>query len=166
MAISKQKKEQIVEKLEKAAREAVSLVFVNFHGLTVGDATNLRKNLVSKNIGYFVAKKSLLRRALGALKFEGDMPSLQGEIAVAYGPDALETAREIYIFQKDHRDQLKIAGGVFEKKFMDAVGMTEIATIPPREVLYGQLVGMFASPVRGLAIVLSEIAKNKETVKI
>lgn len=171
MAINKQKKVEIVDKLKKAVSGATSLVFVNFHGLTVADSTKLRKILKLKNVGYVVAKKTLLKRALDATKVEGEIPPLDGEIALVYlpargaqagGTDQIEPAREIYTFQKDHKEHIKIVGGVFDGKYVSALSMTEIATIPSREALYGQLVGMFASPIRGFAVALSEIAKLRQ----
>lgn len=162
MPITKEKKVEVVGKLEKITNEAKSLVFVNFHGLTVTDSTKLRKELKTKKIGYVVAKKTLLKRALGSNKIDGEIPALDGEVALVYGDDPIEPSREIYTFQKDHKDKIKILGGVFEGKFIDALTMTGIATIPSREVLLGQLVGLLASPIRGLAVVLSEIAKSKK----
>ncbi len=162
MAITKQKKVEIVDKFKKAISDAVSLVFVNFHGLTVTDSTKLRKTLKAKSIGYTVGKKTLLKRAFADEKFEGELPVLDGEVALVYGNDPIEPAREIHAFQKEHKDRIKILGGVFEGKYVDAITMMGIATIPQREVLYGQLVGMFASPIRGFVVALSEIAKSRE----
>lgn len=176
MAINKQKKGEIIEKLTRAISGAESLVFVNFRGLNVTESTKLRKTLTSKKIGYVVAKKTLLKRALDTTKTEGKLPSLDGEVALVYlpapaggqagGADSIEPAREIHLFQKDHREQVKILGGVFEGRYLDATAMTEIANIPSKEVLYGQLVGMFASPIRGFVVALSEIAKSRETQSI
>lgn len=161
MAINKEKKSEIIDKAERAIKDAVSLVFVNFHGLTMADITKLRKSLKVKNVGYSVLKKTLLKRALGSRKIEGEIPELDGEIALVYGTDPIEPAREIYSFHKDHKETIKIVGGVFEDKYMDAVSMISIATIPSREVLLGQLAGLLGSPIRGFAVVLSEIAKKK-----
>ncbi len=162
MAISKQKKSEIISKAEKAIKDAVSLVFVNFHGLTMADITKLRKILKTKNVGYSVLKKTLLKRALGVKKIEGELPELPGEIALVYGADPIEPAREVFSFHKDHRETIKIVGGVFENRFMDAVSMIGIATIPPREVLLAQLAGLLGSPIRGFAVALSEIAKARQ----
>ena len=64
MAITKQKKAEIVEKVEGIAKKAKTLVFANFKGLTVAEQNEMRKSLRAQGIGYTVAKKSLLRRAL------------------------------------------------------------------------------------------------------
>lgn len=161
MAILKAKKKEILKKLDEAVSNAGSIVFVNFHGLSVSDTTALRKQLRDNGVSYYVSKKTLLKRALDDKKFEGAMPELSGEVAIAYGQDETSSAREIYNFAKKFKDNISILGGVFEGKFIDQVTMTEIAAIPSAQVLYGQLVGLFTSPIRGFAVALGEIAKKK-----
>lgn len=161
MAILKAKKKEILNELESAIKDAASVVFVNFHGLNVTDTTSLRKSLRDNGVGYYVSKKTLLRKALAEKGFEGELPDLSGEVAIAYGVDETAPAREVFNFQKKFKDNVKILGGIFEGKYIDAYAMTEIASIPSAHVLYGQLVGLFTSPVRGFAVALSEIAKKK-----
>ncbi|MEK7143380.1 MAG: 50S ribosomal protein L10 [Patescibacteria group bacterium] len=163
MAITKEKKIEIVEKLKKLINSAKSLVFVNFHGLNVADVTTLRKKLRAENIGYIVSKKTLLTRAFAEKKFEGEIPALLGEIALVYGNDPLAPSREIYNFHKDHKETIKIVGGVFEGKYMDGVAMLRIATIPSREVLLAQFVNLINSPIQRFATALNQIAVKKET---
>lgn len=161
MAISKEKKELIVKKLKEVVDKAKSLVFVNFHGLKVSDATTMRNVLRGEGIGYIVAKKTLISRVLKGTSIAGELPILDGEIAVAYGDDDILPAKRIYDFQKQTGDALKIAGGVFEAKYLDARAMMEIASIPAREVLYGQFVNIINSPIQGLVIALDAIAQKK-----
>ncbi len=161
MAISKDKKVEIVEKLKKAFKDAKSLVFVNFRGLKVGDTTSMRRDLKDKGISYTVAKKSLTDRALDGEKFLGEKPVLEGELALAWGDDLVSPAREVYSFQKKFPESLKIMGGVFERRFLSALEMMEIAQIPTLEVLRGKFVNIINSPIQRLAIALNEIAKIK-----
>lgn len=161
MAISKAKKVEVVEKLKKAFKDAKTLVFVNFRGLKVGDATSMRRNLKEKGISYTVAKKSLTDRALSGEKFLGEKPALEGELALAWGDDLVAPAREIYAFQKKFPENLKIMGGVFESRFMTTLEMEEIAKIPTLEVLRGMFVNIINSPIQRLAIALNEISKTK-----
>jgi len=74
----------------------------------------------------------------------------------------LSPARGVFEFQKKHKDQVSIIGGVFEGKYMNQSEMTEIATIPPRQVLLGQFVNLINSPIQGLVIALDGIADKKE----
>ncbi len=160
MALTKQKKTQIVDDLDVALKGAPSVVFVNFHGLLVADANGLRRALDKASVGYKVAKKTLLKRALASKNIEGEMPELSGEIAVAYGDDALAPAREVYNFAKG-KDTIKIVGGIFEGAYIGQEKMLSIATIPSREVLLGQLAYLLKSPIQRFAIALSEVAKQK-----
>lgn len=160
MPLFKAKKEEIIKDLEKAVTDSKSLVFVNFHGLKVSDETSLRQDLRKEGVGYKVSRKTLLKRALQG-KAEGEIPELTGEVAVAYSNDSTSAPREIYNFGKTHKGMLKILGGIFEGKFVDGAYMTEIATIPSKEVLLSKLAFLFKSPMQRLAIAVNEVAKKK-----
>jgi len=162
MAITKDKKKEIVAKVKGAVDSADSVVFVNFHGLGVEDTTQLRKNLRGEEVGYIVAKKTLIKRVLDDSKIDGDMPSLDGELAIVYAKDLIAPARGVYDFQKDHKNRIAILGGVFDGKYMNKEEMMEIATIPPTPVLYGQFVNLINSPIQRFAVVLDQIAQSKE----
>ncbi len=162
MAILKEKKKEILKKVKDAVDTSDSVVFVNFHGLGVSDTTELRKELRNKGIGYTVAKKTLVRRALDDAKVEGEMPSIDGELAIAYAKDLIAPAREVYTFQKQHKENLSILGGVFEGKYMNKEDMMDIASIPETPVLYGQFVNLINSPIQRFAVVLDQIAQSKE----
>lgn len=164
MPLTRAKKEQLVEKLKGIVDGSESIVFVNFKGLSVEKANQIRKQLKDEGVGYFVAKKTLIKRALNEGEISGEIPSLEGEIAVAYSEsDLIAPAREVYKFQKKESDYISIAGGVFDGRYMDASEMTEVASIPSREVLLGQFVNLINSPLQGLAVVLDGIAEKKES---
>lgn len=158
--LKKSKKEEMVKDLTKAFKDSPSVVFVNFHGMKVSDETVLRRDLRNQGVGYKVSRKTLLKRALTGVA-EGDMPELGGEVAIAYSSDAIAPAREIYNFQKTHKGVLNILGGIFEGKFVDGVYMTELATIPSREVLLSKIAYLLKSPMQRLAIAVNEVAKTK-----
>lgn len=160
MAISKEKKSDILKDLEGIVAKAKTFVFVSFGKLSVADANALRRQLQKEGVGYKVAKKTLIKRALGD-RFTGDLPELPGQIGIAYGEDQLAPAREIYAFHKTHKDVLGIAGGIFDGKFMDQSKMLSIATIPPREALLSQLAYLLKSPMQRIAIAVNEVAKAK-----
>ncbi len=161
MAITKAKKGEIVDKLTGAFKKAGSLVFVNFKGLTVGNTTLMRSDLRKEGVSYSVAKKTLTKRALDDQKYEGEMPELAGELALAWGEDLVAPARVVYSFQKKFPENLKILGGVFEGRYMTKSEIEGIATIPPTPVLRGMFVNIINSPIQRFAIGLNEIAKKK-----
>lgn len=162
MAITKAKKVEVVEKITDALKDAASVVFVHFKGLSVADTANMRKTLREQGIGYYVAKKTLIRRALAEKGIEGTIPELPGEIAVVWSADdATLPAREIYEHGKKHKDTLSIMGGIWEGKYADKAAMTAIATIPPLPVLRGMFVNVINSPIQGFVIALDQIRETK-----
>lgn len=163
MAITKQQKVQILGELKEALDGAQAVTFVSFTGLGVDETTILRKELRENGVGYRVAKKTLLRRVLDAGSAEGDIPALEGNIAVAWSDDDLTApARGIYDFRKGGReDNLAIVGGIFEGRYMDAAEMNEIATIPGMQTLRGMFVNVINAPIQGFVSVLGQIAEKK-----
>jgi len=160
MAITKQKKVEIIKKVEDIAGKASTIVFAHFKGLNVAAQNEMRKAFRTQDVGYTVAKKSLVRRALESKKFEGEMPQLDGEIGIAYGADELAPARELAVFVKKYPEMLSFAGGVFGGKFMSQSEIISIAAIPGMEVLRAMFAQIINSPRQRFAVVLSEVAKK------
>lgn len=161
MPITLDKKKELVVSLEKALKSANSVVFVKFDKLKVADVNNLRRTLQAQEVGYQVAKKTLLKRALTTHGVTGDLPEIPGQVAIAYGVDLLAPAREVFGFQKGHKENVSIVGGVFEGKYMNASEMMSIATIPPLQTLRGMFVNLINSPIQRFAVVLDQIAQTK-----
>ncbi len=155
MAITKEKKNEIVKKVQGIAKEAKTLVFASFKGLSVAQQSEMRKALRAQNIGYTVAKKSLIRRGLADSKFAGTEPELAGEIALAWGEDELAPARELAVFVKKFGETLGFAGGVFGGKYVSREEITSIAAIPGLEALRAQFVQLINSPLQRFAVVLN-----------
>lgn len=164
MAISKEKKGEILTRLTNAFNEASAVVFVGFSKLKVKDASKLRQELSQKGVKYFVAKKTLIRRALTDQGYEGEIPNLPGEVAVAWtsGADVTAPASGVYEFSKKLKGALSLLGGVFEEAFADAGKMTAIATIPSLPVLRGMFVNIINSPIQGFVMALDQISKKKQ----
>lgn len=160
MAINKAKKDEILAKLETVRDTSDAIVFVHFKGLTVANTTAMRKSLRENGVGYFVAKKTLMKRAFGE-KFEGALPEIDGEIAIAYSTDAIAPAQNIKEFTGKHKDSLAIVGGVFQGVFKSKEEMVEIASIPALDVLRGMFAQLINSPRQRFAVVLSKVAETK-----
>jgi large subunit ribosomal protein L10 len=160
MAINKAKKADILAKLETVRDTSDAIVFVHFKGLTVANTTAMRKELREKGVGYFVAKKTLMTRAFGD-KFEGAMPELDGEVAIAYSTDAIAPAQNIKEFSTKYKDSLAIVGGVFQGVFKNKEEMVAIASIPPLDTLRGMFAQLVNSPRQRFAVVLSKVAETK-----
>ena len=162
MAISKDKKREIVAKLVDAFKEASSIAFVGFTKLTVADASKMRTQLRDAEVKYYVAKKTLIKKALEGRGYTGELPALPGEIAVAWtSNDVTAPARGVYEFGKKLKGALVLLGGVFEGGFINAEKTIAIATIPPMQVLRGMFVNVINSPIQGLVVALDKIREQK-----
>lgn len=149
-------------KLGEAFSEATAIAFVGFSKLTVADASKLRKDLSQAGVKYYVAKKTLIKRALSERGYTGEIPELPGEVAVAWtSTDVTAPARGIYDYSKKLKGAIALLGGVFEGAFADKGQMTAVATIPPMPVLRGMFVNVLNSPIQGIVTALDKIREKK-----
>ena len=148
MAISRAKKEEIVENLKEKLSKAKTVVFARYKGLTVKDLTDLRNQLKEAEGEGWVVKNTLTKIALGK---KSDVPSkiLKGQTALFFSyEDELASPKIVYKFAKD-KENLKIKGGIFENKFIEANEVLKLAQIPSRDELLGKIVGSLNAPVNG-----------------
>jgi large subunit ribosomal protein L10 len=160
MASTKAKKAESLSELSAAAKRA-SVVFASFKGLRAGDTARVRKVLREAGVTYRVAKKTLVKKAFGEAALEGAMPTVDGELALAWSDEALAPAREIRKFEKELQGALSIQGGVFEGSFKNKAEMLAIADIPSREVLLSMLANLLNSPMQRLAVGLKAVADTR-----
>lgn len=162
MAITKAKKQEINQKISTALADAATTVFVSFKGIPVEKNNLLRKSLRNNNGNYFVARKTLIKRALENISIQGDMPELgDGMVALAYAQDAMTPAREVFEFSQAEPGFIEIIGGIFDGVYKSQAEMMAIATIPGMDTLRGMFVNIINSPRSRFAIVLSQVAEKK-----
>lgn len=166
MAITREKKANILASLKDVTDSSVAMAFVHFKGLTVAEVNDLRSELKAEGVRYTVVKKTLLKRALTDAGIQGEMPDLPGEVAFAYlpesaGDDLTAPARSLNVFVKKYKEKLMFLGGVVENRFLTKEETAEIAAIPPVPVLRGMFVNVINAPIQGLAIALNQIAEKR-----
>ena len=161
MAKTKNQKIETVKTLASVLKDSKSVVFMNFDRLQVKDETVLRRALGNSGNRYQVVKKTLLRKAFEGSGITGEIADMPGMIGIATGVDPIAPAREVYGFQKEHKDNVKIVGGVFEGRFVGMEEMMNIATIPSLHALQSMFANIINSPLQRFAVVLGEVAKTK-----
>ncbi len=163
--ITRKQKEETIKKLKDKLNSSDFIAFLNFHGMSVVKASELRRALRKIGADYFVAKKTLLGVAAKEIGLEVDRSKLEGEIALAFaaaGEDSsLATAKEIAIFSRRNSEILKAIGGLWNKNWIDAAEVKRLAAIPSREVLLTQLAFMLSQPVASLARALDAVSKKQ-----
>ena len=153
-------KQPVVQEIAENVKDAASVVVVDYRGLTVAEDTALRKQLREAGITYKVYKNTMMNFAFKGTDFEQLKDLLNGPSAMAVSEsDPAAPARVLYEFAKKAK-ALEIKGGVIEGKFYDAAAMSEIASIPSKEVLLSRLLGSMQSPIANFARVINQIAEK------
>lgn len=156
MAITREKKEQVVTKVADLANTSKLMVFANYSGLSVADMQSLRKKGREQGVTVTVAKNRLVKRALSGVKGFADVDTgmLSGQVLLAAGDDEVAPAQVLAEFAKA-KPALEVSGGITSDG--EALGVDNIkalAQLPSKDVLRGQLVGTIAAPLSGFASVL------------
>lgn len=160
-----EQKKQVVSDITEKLRKAKSVVVVEYKGMTVEKATELRNKCREVGVEYKVYKNSLMRFAFKELGYEDINVNLEGPNAIAISfNDELAAAKVTNDFAKTSNETLIVKAGIAEGKVMNADQMKQLASVPPREVLLGQLAGVLQGNIRNLAYMLDQISKKNEEV--
>lgn len=117
MALTRQKKLEILKDLQERIGRASVLLFANFHGLNVLKTRELRNLLRDKGIEYKVAKKTLLQKVFQEGNVNLDAEALKGEIAVVFGyDDPLEAVKRVWQFRKGNEKVFSVLAGVYSAR--------------------------------------------------
>lgn len=157
MAISRAQKEQAVSDLTDLLTSSRMTVMAEYTGLTVKDAQELRAAAKESNTTLKVVKNRLVKVALKdvpALK-DADTSLLKGQLLYAFNPDdEVAPAQALDTFAKKH-PELKMVGAIdSEGNLLDEAQIKRLASLPSKDQLRGQLVGVLAGPARGMVSVL------------
>lgn len=158
--MARPEKEATVREIQEKFSGSKSVILADYRGLNVTEVTELRKKLREAGIDYRVVKNTLTSRAAKAANIDGLDQFLSGPTALAFGAnDVVMPAKILNDFAKDHK-KLELKGGVLEGRVIDLTAVKELANLPSREALLGQLAGMLQAPMRGLVNVLSGPLRN------
>ncbi|MDO4706649.1 MAG: 50S ribosomal protein L10 [Comamonadaceae bacterium] len=160
MSLNRSEKEAVVAQVADLAAKSQTLVVAEYRGVTVADLTQLRVKARAQNVNLSVLKNTLARRAVAGSAFEVVADQFTGPLIYGFSEDAIAAAKVVADFAKTN-DKLVIRGGVYDGKALDANGVKELASIPSKEVLLSQLLGLLQSPVSRTARVLAALAEKK-----
>ena len=151
-----------VEEITEKFKTAATVVVVDYRGLTVGQITELRKQLREAGVEFKVYKNTMTRRAVEVLGLEGLNQSLTGPNAIAFSTeDVVAPAKIINDFAKKN-DKLEIKAGVIEGAIATSDDIKALAELPSREGLLSMLLSVLQAPMRNFALVTKAVAEQKE----
>jgi large subunit ribosomal protein L10 len=151
--VERTQKVEIVSDLHNIFANAGLVVVTHQNGLTVGEATELRRRMREQNATYRVIKNSLTRRALEDTPYTGLAELFQGQTAIAFSDDPVAAAKVAFDYAKTN-DKLVILGGAMGDTVFDSNGIKTLANTPSLDDSRGKLVGLLNAPATKVAGVL------------
>lgn len=155
-------KKAVVASLSGKIKEASSVVFVDYKGITVAQDTELRKQFREAGVEYSVVKNTLTNFAAKDAGYDF-AEILNGTTAMASTTgDPIAPARIVCEFAKKNKNTLSIKGGVVEGSVLSADQLNGFGELPSKNALVASVLGTFLAPISSLAFVLDQIREQKE----
>ena len=146
-------KREFVAELKSALLSTSMVVVARNGGLTVAEASDLRRKMRASGSTYKVAKNRLAHLALEGTPFDSILPMLKGPTALAWSTDAVSVAKAAVEFAKTN-DKFEVIGGALGARTLTADGIKALADLPSLNVLRAGLVGMISTPATRIAAIL------------
>jgi len=172
--MNRQQKAEVIQKLKESFLGNQATYVIGFRGLSVAQMQKLRSNLRQKGGILKVAKARLMKRAIeGESNISDLIPHLKDQIGLVFAKEqSTEVAKVLSDFSKE-AEALNLIVGLLDSKVIEKEKVKQIAALPSREVLLGQLCGTLNAPVVGLVralnmmvlkplFVLKQIEKSKQ----
>jgi len=155
--MNREQKAAVIEQIAADITASQAVFAVDYRGITVAQADALRARLRDCDATFRVVKNSLTERAADQAGVAELRPLLEGPTALTFvRGDAAAAAKAISDFARTTQ-LLAFKGGLMDGAALSGSEVGQIARLPSRDVLYGQLVGLIASPIAGLARTLSAL---------
>jgi large subunit ribosomal protein L10 len=153
--VNREQKAAVIDEVAQQIQDADAIYAVDYRGASVPQAAELRARLRDADATFRVVKNTLTERAAEQVGAEDLKAYLEGPTALTFvRGDAAAAAKALADFRRAS-GLLEFKGGWMNGEALSADQMDAIARLPTREVLYGRLVGMVASPLTGLASALN-----------
>ena len=155
-------KQIIIDEIKDKFERAESAVVIDYMGITVAEADEMRKKLREAEVDYTVYKNTLVKRAIEGTKYEALGEILEGPSGFAFSyDDATAPARVLNDARKAYK-KMEFKGGIIEGDYYDKENIEKIAAIPSRDTLISKFMGSIQSPIANFARVVAQIAEQKE----
>ena len=151
--MDRSEKQELVSSLHRTFQDAGLVVVTQQIGLTVSEATDLRRRMRDAGANFKVTKNRLARLALAGTAYESLGSLFKGPTAIAFSRDPVAAAKVAVEFANKNA-KLLIIGGSLGGQQLDAKGIKALATMPSLDQLRGKILGMLQTPATRIAGVL------------
>jgi large subunit ribosomal protein L10 len=157
--LNREQKAQVIEEVAGAINDSQAVFAVDYRGISVPQAAELRTALRAADSTFTIVKNTLAERAADQVGADGLKELLTGPTAMTFvRGDAAAAAKALRDFRRGTQNTLlEFKGGWMNGQALSPDDIDAIAQLPSREVLIGRLVGLIASPLSGLATALNNL---------
>ena len=151
--MNRDQKEQVVSALHDVFNSVNLVVVTHYSGLTVAEATDLRRRMKDAGASFRVTKNRLVKRALEGTQYSSMSEMFSGPAAIAVSEDPVAAAKVAVAYSKEN-EKLVVVGGALGQDLLDPAGVKALAELPSLDELRAKLVGVIQAPATKVAGVL------------
>lgn len=153
-------KVMILDEIQEWVKTSPYLIVTDYTGMRVDEFSELRNRLFDVQAEMHVVKNTYLRKALVDQEIPDMEEMLKGQTAIVFGPsDVCAAAKVLKNFESEFK-RPAVKSGVVDRAVLDNKAILQLADLPPREVLLGQLLGLINSPATKLATIIQTPASQ------
>ena len=168
--MNKEQKQTYITEMTSQFQNSKAIVVTHYQGLTMTQLDELRSKMREHGIIFKITKNRITKLALEKTKCKELSDLFTGPTAVAFGEDAIMSARILSKFAKEN-DNLKLIGGIMDNEVLDQAGVQNVASLPTLDEARANIVGILNAPASKLISILlahsekmsSLTAENSET---
>ena len=168
--MNKEQKKIYIKEMSARFENSKAILVTHYQGLTMSELDNLRSKMREHGIKFQITKNRITKLALEKTKCKDLSNLFTGPTAVAFGEDAIMSARILSKFSKDNKN-LKLLGGIMDNEILDQAGVQNVANLPTLDEARANIVGILNAPASKLISILlahsekmsSLTAENSET---
>ncbi len=149
-------RESVVEAFDKAR----AVFLANYSGMTVEELTTMRRELKVADARFHVVKNTIAQKAIENRDESIISPLFKGQTGVVFAYGDVAAAAKAFSESAKKFEKLKVVGGYMESSALTPVAIEQLASLPSRDVLIGQIIGSLVAPHRGLLGVMNGVARN------
>jgi large subunit ribosomal protein L10 len=164
LALSKQKKNEVVEQYKEWLTKSQSVILVEYTGATMKDMENIRSQVRESDGEFHVVKNTLMKLAFEASGFSIPEGLLENSSAASFAfSDPAATAKALSEAVKG-LDAIKVKGGYIGQEMLNVEHVKALSDLPPLPVVRGQLLGVLQAPAGKLVRTIAEPARSLAAV--
>lgn len=164
MAISREKKEEIVADLTDKLSGSEALIMTDYRGLSASAINELRNELRAEETGYHVVKNSLVKLAMERAGLPWEESLFDGPTAIGFCYEEVTGPAKVLVDFTKESKTFAVRGGMLGSELLDKDQISALAELPSGEVLIAQVVARIRGPLAGLVNVLNAPLQNLVTV--